>query len=324
MNFVASEQVIIYFINLILIFFSVIFLNTSFTMIKKFDFSSSSTFQYNLEKKNTLISTVVSFLILLKIPMLFFFLHLLDSLSPLIPGAMCAVGVLNSSPYGAYLIILKVIVLFILGYWFYINKFDLQTYGFKYTKLKYKLLIFVTFLIILEFLLETNLFNNISPEKIVSCCGSVFGGQPRQFSTFLINIKDSLSLLLTIIAFVAMTLAFFLKKYRLYGFISFFFLLIAIYSLIDFFSTYIYELPTHRCPFCILQKDYNYIGYVLYFLLLFGTFYGSNCFVLSHFIEKKSKKVWITVSYIMCLGYMLIIFAYVLKYYISNGVWLTS
>jgi len=324
MNFVASEQIIIYFIDLIFIFFSVIFLKTSFTMIKKFDFNSSTTFQYNLEKKNTLISAVVSFLILLKLPLLFFFLYLLDSLSPSIPGAMCAVGVLNSTPYGAYLIILKVAVLFVLGYWFYINKFDLQTYGFKYTKLKYKLLIFITFLIVIEFLLEINLFNNISPEKIVSCCGSVFGGELKQFSTFLINIKDSLSILLTVITFAAMTFTFILKRYRLYGLIAFLFLVVSIYSLIDFFSTYIYELPTHRCPFCILQKDYNYIGYILYFLLIFGTFYGSSLLVLSNIPDNKTKKVWITLSYIMCLTYIVIIFSYVVKYYLGNGVWLTG
>jgi hypothetical protein len=324
MNIVAPEQIIIYFIDLIFIFFSVIFLKTSFTMIKKFDFNSSTTFQYNLEKKNTLISAVVSFLILLKLPLLFFFLYLLDSLSPSIPGAMCAVGVLNSTPYGAYLIILKVAVLFVLGYWFYINKFDLQTYGFKYTKLKYKLLIFITFLIVIEFLLEINLFNNISPEKIVSCCGSVFGGELKQFSTFLINIEDSLSILLTIITFAAMTFTFILKRYRLYGLIAFLFLVVSIYSLIDFFSTYIYELPTHRCPFCILQKDYNYIGYILYFLLIFGTFYDSSLLVLSNVPDNKTKKVWITLSYIMCLTYIVITFSYVLKYYLGNGVWLAG
>ncbi|UOD35354.1 hypothetical protein DSN97_03205 [Deferribacteraceae bacterium V6Fe1] len=324
MNIVAPEQIIIYFIDLIFIFFSVIFLKTSITMIRRFNFNSSTTFQYTLEKKNTLISAVVSFLILLKLPLIFFFLYLLDSLSSSIPGAMCAVGVLNSTPYGAYLIILKVTILFVLGYWFYINKFDLQTYGFKYTKLKYRLLIFITLLIILEFLLEINLFNNISPEKIVSCCGSVFGGELRQFSTFLINIENSLSVLAIIVVFVVMTLAFMFKKYRLYGFTVFFFLLTAIYSLIDFFSTYIYELPTHRCPFCILQRDYNHIGYVLYFLLFFGTFYGSNLLVLSNITSEKTKRVWINISYAMCLIYILIVSFYVLKYYIGNGVWLTD
>lgn len=324
MKLVASQQLIIYFIDLIFIFFSILILKTSFTMIRRFDFNSSSTFQYNLEKKNILISAIVSFFILLKIPMLFFLLNLLDSLAPSIPGAMCAVGVLNSTPYGGYLIILKVIVLFILGYWFYINKFDLQTYGFKYTKLKYNLLIFVTLLIFLEFLLEINLFENISPEKIVSCCGSVFGGELRQFSTFIIDLKDSISVILTIITFALMTLTFFFKKYRLYGLISFIFLIIAIYALIDFFSTYIYELPTHRCPFCILQKEYNYIGYVLYSFLLLGTFYGSNLFVLSHIIDQKIKKAWLTFSYIICLLYVLTIFIYVLKYYIERGVWLVG
>ncbi|MBI5656078.1 MAG: hypothetical protein HZC44_04335 [Geobacter sp.] len=43
---------------------------------------------------------------------------------------------------------------------------------------------------------------------------------------------------------------------------------IAIASLISFISLYIYALPTHHCPFCILQKEYGYVGYPLYATLL--------------------------------------------------------
>ena len=30
------------------------------------------------------------------------------------------------------------------------------------------------------------------------------------------------------------------------------------------------ELPTHHCPFCILQQEYGYIGYPLYLTLMTG------------------------------------------------------
>jgi hypothetical protein len=45
-------------------------------------------------------------------------------------------------------------------------------------------------------------------------------------------------------------------------------------SIFSFLSVYIYELPSHHCPFCILQKEYHYIGYPLYAALLFGTASG--------------------------------------------------
>jgi len=44
---------------------------------------------------------------------------------------------------------------------------------------------------------------------------------------------------------------------------------VAVAAIISFICLYIYELPTHHCPFCILQKEYGYVGYVLY-LALFG------------------------------------------------------
>ena len=45
-------------------------------------------------------------------------------------------------------------------------------------------------------------------------------------------------------------------------------------SLVSFIGVYIYELPTHRCPFCVLQRDYGYVGYALYLALLGGSVLG--------------------------------------------------
>jgi hypothetical protein len=35
---------------------------------------------------------------------------------------------------------------------------------------------------------------------------------------------------------------------------------VALASIVSFISLYIYELPSHHCPFDILQKEYCYIG----------------------------------------------------------------
>ncbi len=40
------------------------------------------------------------------------------------------------------------------------------------------------------------------------------------------------------------------------------------HALIAFISLYVYELPTHHCPFCLLHREYGGIGYPLYLLLL--------------------------------------------------------
>ncbi|MCD8478146.1 MAG: hypothetical protein LRY68_09925, partial [Sulfurospirillum sp.] len=54
---------------------------------------------------------------------------------------------------------------------------------------------------------------------------------------------------------------FMVKNSAVYLFSNLLFLFFAIVSLILFFSTYVYELPTHHCPFCLLQSDYYGVGY---------------------------------------------------------------
>jgi hypothetical protein len=64
--------------------------------------------------------------------------------------------------------------------------------------------------------------------------------------------------------------------------------IVSIAALISFISLYFYELPTHHCPFCILQQEYNYIGYVLYVLLLTGAVSGMGVGALMPFRTKRS------------------------------------
>ncbi len=66
--------------------------------------------------------------------------------------------------------------------------------------------------------------------------------------------------------------------------------LISIASFISFISIYFYELPTHHCPFCILQKEYGYIGYFLYLLLLLGGLTGMGVGLLMPFRQTPSLK----------------------------------
>ena len=53
---------------------------------------------------------------------------------------------------------------------------------------------------------------------------------------------------------------------------------------------YFYELPTHHCPFCLLQRDYHYIGYALYLSLLPAGIFGAGVGVLQRFSAQTSLK----------------------------------
>ena len=67
-------------------------------------------------------------------------------------------------------------------------------------------------------------------------------------------------------------------------------LVISIAAFISFISIYFYELPTHHCPFCILQQEYGYIGYFLYLLLLVGGLAGMGVGLLMPFRQTPSLK----------------------------------
>ncbi len=56
---------------------------------------------------------------------------------------------------------------------------------------------------------------------------------------------------------------------------------------------YFYELPSHHCPFCILQKEYGYVGYALYATLLGGATSGLGAGALAPFsgFESLSKVI---------------------------------
>ena len=61
------------------------------------------------------------------------------------------------------------------------------------------------------------------------------------------------------------------------------FFIFSVVAIISFVSLYFYQLPTHHCPFCILQKEYYYIGYPLYAFLFAGSFLGIMVGVVERF-----------------------------------------
>ena len=94
------------------------------------------------------------------------------------------------------------------------------------------------------------------------------------------------------------------------------FIVISLITLITFFGTYIYELPSHHCPFCFLQSDYYYIGYIIYLTLFVGTFYG-----LSIGLIRESQRSYI-ISLMFNCTYVILLTSITILYYIKNGVWL--
>jgi hypothetical protein len=66
--------------------------------------------------------------------------------------------------------------------------------------------------------------------------------------------------------------------------------IVSVVSIISFISLYFYELPTHHCPFCLLQANYYFVGYPLYFFLFVATVTGMGAGIIQPFKKKESLK----------------------------------
>jgi hypothetical protein len=263
-------------------------------VLKKWDIKSGSELQLVLERKTYLISTIVSYAFGFQLLSLFLFIYTADDLCKLFVGAMCAAGTLKVNSYGYPALILKIFNFIVAGTWLIVNYTDNRAHDYPLIEKKYLLLLIITPFILAETALQFMYFLELHPNVITSCCGSLFSAEAPGVGSSLASFP---SIPMKIVFYGAMTATlisgiYFYRKTGIMGYVfsmlSACMFIVSIAALISFISLYFYELPTHHCPFCILQQEYNYIGYVLYVLLLTGAVSGMGVGALMPFRTKRS------------------------------------
>lgn len=318
--FLSNEIIIFLFLQTILYLLFSIALFKTVQIIRFWDFSKSSSYQYSLEKGSYLTILIIVFSLCVKIFLFFYFIFSVDKLSFLIVGAMCATGVFSTSIYGEFNLALKVFTLFFAGFWLILNHFDLITKDYKYTKIKFILFLPIFILFSFEIVLDYLFLLNIPINSSVSCCSVVFGLDSLNSGiAFNLDIYQLISLFYLIYFLTLVTN--FLNRSFLSVIANLLFLYVSYYSVIYFFSTYIYELPTHQCPFCMMQKEYNFVGYFVWSFLILGTFFSLCNFVLLKITKIEHNKLLIYSNIFNSLFVLLVTF-YVARYYFVNGVFL--
>jgi hypothetical protein len=250
-------------------------------ILRKWDMNSGSEVQLGLERRTYLISTLMSYAFGFQLVSLFLFIYTADHLSPLFVGAMCGAGTLNVNGYGYPTIILKILNFLLAGLWLVVNYTDNQGYDYPLIKRKYLLLLRIAPVLLAETVLQGAYFLSMKPDIITSCCGTLFTSESQGIVGEIIGLPWGV-MEKAFYAGMAGTLClgsyFWIKGrggylFSLASVITFF---ISVIALISGFCLYFYELPTHHCPFCILQKEYGYVGYFLYLTLLGGVVTGSG------------------------------------------------
>jgi len=314
------EVLTILILNVIFTLFSAIAFFLSIKIFLKWDINSTSTLQYTLEKQSYLTATIIKYIFIIKVPLFLFFIFTLDKISNILTGAMCGAGVVDATDYGNYLFILKIINLYIFAYWLALHAEDMKHEDQPYTRAKFGFFIVAFFLFLSELIVEGVMFGSIDLDEIVSCCGTIYSSSTGSYISQIFAMSPTLLLGMFYGVFTLILIFFFFKRNYAFAISNIFFILISIITLITFFGTYIYELPSHHCPFCFLQSDYYYIGYLLYILLFSGTFYG----IVAGFIttSDESRTANYKKSILFNFLYVLLVSLYPTIYYIKNGVWL--
>ena len=254
-------------------------------ILGQWDPGSGSEGQLELERRTYLISTIMSCILVFEIMSLFLFVYTADSLHTLFTGAMCAAGTLAVNSFGYPVLILKMVNFLLAGIWLIVNHADNRGYDYPLISVKYELLNLIVPLLVLESCLLFAYFAGVKPDIITSCCGSLFSHESKSLSGDLAALPP-VTMSIAFFSCMAVTLfsgAWFYLKGRggyLFSFAAAGTFLVSIVSLISFICLYFYELPTHHCPFCLLQKEYGYIGYILYATLFGGAAAGIGTGVL--------------------------------------------
>jgi hypothetical protein len=232
--------------------------------------------QLTLERRSYLVATLVQWGIGFETLSLLLFLYTLDDLHPLFVGAMCATGTLNANPVGWHLLWLKPLLFLAGSLWLVANHLDRRVPDAPLTRPKFLALLALLPLAAADLVLMAVYFAGLEPEIITSCCGSLFSKSGHGVA----NELAALPVRPMIIAFyvVSMTFGGMLLICRwcsgwawrtLLAVAAGLFGATALASVVAFISVYYYRMPSHHCPFDLLQGPYHFIGYPLY-LCLFG------------------------------------------------------
>ena len=314
-----SYQVIVYLLSESTLFFLLLVaFIVSLRVLIKWDFESFTPLQFSLEKQAYLVTTITLFVFAMKFLLILYFIFSIDTLSLLVPGAMCGAGVIEANDYGSFLLILKLIILFFLTLWLYINAYDMHTKNHQWFKEKSWLFSFIFLLIIVELGLDFSYFSNIDTHLPVSCCSALFG-QLEGANPLPFGLSIPLLLVLFYLLYALVILALKTNQTLLYIISNILFVYIAYYAVVYFFGTYVYQLPTHKCPFCMLQAEYAYVGYVLWASLFVGTYMGIADAVSTLWLKQNHTKSQKNVGYLLSF-FVLLCSAYVAVYYFKNGV----
>ena len=320
--------------GLIILILGIFASRTAVRVLRYWDPSSDANLQIKLENEIWLASTLVEYGLGFQILTLVLFVLAADNFCQVIVGAMCATGSLLANKFGMPALLVKIAGVFLYGFWIVLHKLDISSEKYPLVKIKYVYLLLILPLLLADITLQTLYIAYLSPDIITSCCAVVFGGSTETGRNLLEGFSQNMLLSLYYSSIIILTgMGGILLKHwhRLLAAVFsagwLWFLGLATVAIISVFSSYIYAMPYHHCPFCILKPQYHYIGFAIYFTLIPAAFFGLSTVLVEPFrsmddlaapVRKYQRKA-ITLSLVLLLLLAAISSYHYLLYKISGG-----
>jgi hypothetical protein len=257
-------------------------------IVVQWDGTSGSERQILLERRTYFVATIVNYFLVIQIASLFWLVYTADTLHTLFAGTMCAVGTFEVNRFGFPTVLIKLATSILAGIWIILNHADNKGFDYPLIRVKYWFLIILAPCIVVENVVQWLFLVGLHPDIITSCCGSLFSPGGRNVAAEMAGapIVPVLYVFFSVLALTVVSGALFIIRGRGAVFFSLASVVtgaISIEAVISALSVYLYELPSHHCPFCILQPEYHYIGYPIYGAILTGVICGAGVGVLSLF-----------------------------------------
>jgi hypothetical protein len=268
-------------------------------VIRRWDITSGSEQQLQLERRTYLFSTLLTFVLALQLAAVLLFVFNAEKMSAMFVGAMCAVGTLNVNAFGFPALNAKIAVFFLAAMWLAINHIDSRARDYPLVRIKYALLLLLAPLLAGSAWVELQYFLGLKADVITSCCGSLFSEGSPTLAAEASAMKPLPAMWLfyaSLGAAIALAaahgiggarrgwLAYALAAASAAAFAA------TIAGILSFVSLYVYEHPNHHCPFCILKPEYAYQGYLLYLPLFVATAAGLAAGAVQPFAGRESLR----------------------------------
>ncbi|MHB1015519.1 MAG: hypothetical protein ACYC2W_09615 [Desulfurivibrionaceae bacterium] len=320
--------------SLVVLVLGAVAAKTAVRVLRFWEPGSDSNRQIRLENEIWLSSTLVAYGLGFQIMTLILFVLAADQFCQIIVGAMCATGALLANPYGMPALLVKLFGVFFYGFWILLHQLDIRSEHYPLVRIKYLALLLLLPMLLLDATLQTLYIAGIKPDIITSCCAVVFSDSTGSTTNLMTGFSQQGLLIAFIGSIIGLIAAGWtlLRRWQAWlaslyaaGWLWFFWLSLVVIT--NVVSSYVYAMPYHKCPFCILKPEYHYFGFALYGALIPATFFGASA-ALAGLVRSKAgldgvvdryQRLAVKLSLILLVIFSALSFYHYLKYLISGG-----